>query len=347
MLHRVRSAVLRSSGARTRAESPADRLTGLLVPAGGWLPPAAEELQAWAPDGAEAPAGWPDDQPDRELDQTSADDPVGAAPPARSWSPVGRHASDGPPQRWRLAWRLDLGRSAVGALLLVAALAALLAGGVVLRGRPQEVVAPVVEATAVSAPAGGPGAEAGAGSTGAGSAGAGTGGAGPAVEATGVPLPGASTGSRPAAPGEVVVAVAGKVRTPGLVRLPAGSRVDDALRAAGGPVDPADVGLLNLARVLADGEQVLVGVEPPPGAAPPAGGAGGVTGAPAVAGALLDLNAASASDLDGLPGIGPVLAQRIVDWRTEHGRFASVDQLREVTGIGEAKYQDLVEKVVV
>ena len=110
---------------------------------------------------------------------------------------------------------------------------------------------------------------------------------------------------------------------------------------------PAAVGLLNLARVLVDGEQVLVGVEPPPGAAAPVEGSGGGPGAPAAGGGLLDLNAASASDLDGLPGIGPVLAQRIVDWRTEHGRFASVDQLREVTGIGEAKYQDLVEKVVV
>ena len=74
----------------------------------------------------------------------------------------------------------------------------------------------------------------------------------------------------------------------------------------------------------------------------PGASSGGVVG-----GGPLDLNAASASDLDGLPGIGPVLAQRIVDWRTENGRFASVDQLREVTGIGEAKYQDLVEKVVV
>jgi competence protein ComEA len=153
---------------------------------------------------------------------------------------------------------------------------------------------------------------------------------------------------RAAAPqGEVVVAVAGKVRVPGLVRLPAGSRVDDAVRAAGGPVDPAAIGLLNLARVLVDGEQVLVGVEPPPGSVP-AGGAGGApAGAGSAGGGLLDLNSATAAELDGLPGIGPVLAQRIVDWRTENGRFASVDQLREVTGIGEAKYQDLVAKVVV
>lgn len=155
----------------------------------------------------------------------------------------------------------------------------------------------------------------------------------PVVEAAGAPLPGAS-----ASAGEVVVAVAGKVRRPGLVRLPAGSRVDDAVRAAGGPTGGVDLGLLNLARRLVDGEQVLVGVEPP-AAAPSAGGG--------TAGGLLNLNSATASDLDGLPGIGPVLAQRIVDWRTDNGGFASVDQLREVTGIGEAKFQDLQAKVTV
>lgn len=193
--------------------------------------------------------------------------------------------------RWDSGWR-----GAV-ALVVVAAMAALLATGVVLRGRPQEVAVPV-------------------------------------LEDAGVKLPGVSAPSEPA--GEVVVSVGGKVRRPGLVRLPAGSRVDDAIRAAGGPSSGADVGLVNLARRLVDGEQVLVGVDPPPGAAP----AG-------VAGGLLDLNGATASDLDALPGIGPVLAQRIVDWRTRNGRFASVDQLREVPGIGEAKYQDLREKVTV
>ena len=70
-------------------------------------------------------------------------------------------------------------------------------------------------------------------------------------------------------------------------------------------------------------------------------------GSAAAGGGLLDLNTATAGDLDGLPGIGPVLAQRIVDWRTEHDRFGSVDQLREVTGIGEAKFEDLREKVTV
>jgi competence protein ComEA len=161
----------------------------------------------------------------------------------------------------------------------------------------------------------------------------------PQVEQGGVPLPGVSAEPEPS--GEVVVAVAGLVVTPGLVRLPAGSRVDDAVRAAGGVAPGADIGLLNLARTLVDGEQVLVGVDPPPGTAPGAPPAGGA------ASGLVDLNAATVGDFDALPGIGPVLAQRIVDWRTENGRFASVDQLREVTGIGESKYRDLEDKVTV
>jgi competence protein ComEA len=133
---------------------------------------------------------------------------------------------------------------------------------------------------------------------------------------------------------ELVVDVAGKVRRPGLVHLPAGARVDDALRAAGGVLPGVSTGFLNLARKVADGEQVLVGVN------------GQVQGA-ASAGGLLNLNTATSQDFDALPGIGPVLADRIVAWRTEHGRFASVDQLREVSGIGESKYQSLKSKVQV
>jgi competence protein ComEA len=129
---------------------------------------------------------------------------------------------------------------------------------------------------------------------------------------------------------ELVVDVAGRVRHPGLVRLPPGSRVDDAIRAAGGALPGAATDALNLAAKVQDGQQVLVG-------APPAAGH--------ASGDLLDLNAASAQDLDALPGIGPVLADRIVSWRTEHGRFGSVEQLREVSGIGESKFQSLRAKV--
>lgn len=127
----------------------------------------------------------------------------------------------------------------------------------------------------------------------------------------------------------LVVDVAGDVRHPGLVRLPAGSRVADALRAAGGVLPGASTGSLNLARRLVDGEQVVVGAGASAGVAPPS------------AGGLVDLNTATADQLDALPGIGPVLADRIVAWRTAHGPFASVDQLREVSGIGARKFASL------
>jgi competence protein ComEA len=149
--------------------------------------------------------------------------------------------------------------------------------------------------------------------------------------------PVAGSAAAPASGAQLVVDVEGKVRHPGLVRLPDGARVDDAIRAAGGLLPGVPTAGLNLAQKLSDGQQVLVGLD-----AGPASGAG--TTGPA-AGGLLDLNLASAEQLDGLPGIGPVLAQRIVDWRTEHGRFASVDQLREVSGIGESKYSTVKSKV--
>lgn len=141
----------------------------------------------------------------------------------------------------------------------------------------------------------------------------------------------------------VVVHVGGKVRRPGVVRLPAGSRVEDALRAAGGALPGVDSGVLNLARQLADGEQVLVGATA--GAVGAAAAAGASPGPAPGGGGVVDLNIATVADLDGLPGVGPVLAQRIVDYRSQHGPYASVDQLREVSGIGERKFEDLKARV--
>jgi competence protein ComEA len=185
----------------------------------------------------------------------------------------------------------DPGRRGALALAVVGVLAALIAGVVLLRGRPSE--QPLVVPQAAGS-----------------------------VSATGGP--------------QLVVDVEGKVRHPGLVRLPEGARVDDALRAAGGVLPGVSTAGLNLAQKVTDGQQVLVGITPVGGGAGPGG---------ASAGGLLDLNLATVDDLDGLPGIGPVLAQRIVDWRTEHGRFASVDQLQEVSGIGASKYSTLKSKV--
>lgn len=147
---------------------------------------------------------------------------------------------------------------------------------------------------------------------------------------------------------EVVVDVAGKVRRPGLVVLPAGARVADAIEAAGGARKGVDLQPLNLARVLVDGEQIIVG-------APAADGVVGTPTAPdgaAPAGAvgpggLVNLNAATQTDLEALPGIGPVTAAAILEWRTRHGGFTSVEDLLEVSGIGEVTLERLAPLVTV
>lgn len=151
------------------------------------------------------------------------------------------------------------------------------------------------------------------------------------------------------APTAVTVHVVGEVRRPGVVTLPAGSRVSTALDEAGGETGEADLTGVNLARPLVDGEQVHVprpGETPPAAAAPP--GAPAAPGAPAgEAGAPVNLNTADLTTLESLPGVGPVLAQRILDWRTEHGRFTAVEELGEVSGIGDKIYAQLEPKVAV
>ncbi|MFI6933029.1 helix-hairpin-helix domain-containing protein [Streptomyces sp. NPDC050287] len=144
---------------------------------------------------------------------------------------------------------------------------------------------------------------------------------------------------------EIVVDVSGKVREPGIHRLPAGSRVADALRAAGGVRPGTNTESLNRARFLVDGEQVIVGGPalpsvPGSGGGPAVGGATGSVAGAAPA-APVPLNTATVDQLDTLPGVGPVLAQHIIDYRTQHGGFRSVDELREVNGIGDRRFADL------
>lgn len=150
-----------------------------------------------------------------------------------------------------------------------------------------------------------------------------------------VPLP-----ASPAA-GSLVVHVAGTVVRPGIVTLTAGSRVADAIQAAGGALPEADLSGVNLARVLVDGEQVLVGL--PPAAGAPVATTPVPSGGPEAG--PLDLNSATLDQLQNLPGVGPVLAQRIVDWRTDNGRFTSVEELQEIDGIGEQRLEDLRSRV--
>ena len=142
---------------------------------------------------------------------------------------------------------------------------------------------------------------------------------------------------------EVAVHVAGRVRRPGLVRLPAGSRVHDAIRAAGGVTSGADLDAINLARRLTDGEQIRVpapgdpAVPPDPAAAP---------GGPAAPSAPLDLNTATLEQLDALPGVGEVTANRIIAYRSAHP-FTAVDELLEVPGIGQRRFEQLKDLVTV
>jgi competence protein ComEA len=145
--------------------------------------------------------------------------------------------------------------------------------------------------------------------------------------------PGAT--SAPAAGAAVVVDVVGAVRRPGLYRFRHGSRIADAVRRAGGPTRRAAVAQVNLAAPLADGEQVVVPVRGAVGAAAAGGASGGSATSP------LDLNTATLEQLDALPGIGPVTAQKILDYRAEHGAFSSLDELDAIPGIGPARIDQL------
>ncbi|MFH8836420.1 helix-hairpin-helix domain-containing protein [Streptomyces sp. NPDC017868] len=269
--------------------------------------------------------------------------PVPVRAPLPALAPEAREAPEAPERgsppgaRERLAaalrdrtpvWvqtRCGLEPRALAALAVVLLVAAGLAGAYFWTGRPEEVRAPeLVRAAAPMAAAPAP------------KAGPGEAGQGPVSPGPGAGAGAGAAGVFGASGARVVVDIGGKVRRPGVLTLPAGSRVADALRAAGGAEPGADLTGVNRARVLLDGEQVLVGLPGPPAGGPgPGGGGGGAPGVP------LSLNTATAEQLDGLPGVGPVLAQHIVDHRTEHGGFRSVGELREVDGIGERRFADL------
>ena len=223
-------------------------------------------------------------------------------PPEALPSGLGRHRAPGP------ALRLDPGRPGARALWFAAVVAVLGLLALTWSDRPRPT--PVAASSPVSSP--GEPADA-------------------STAAAGTPTPSAGT---------VVVSVVGRVARPGLVTLPEGSRVADAVEAAGGLLTGTDPSAVNLAAPLADGQQVAVGV---PGAGPPPGPAG----RPAVSGGPVDLNSAGVAELEALPGVGPVLAQRIVDHREQHGPFRAVDDLQDVAGIGPAIFDGLADAVTV
>ncbi|HYX85802.1 MAG TPA: helix-hairpin-helix domain-containing protein [Gaiellales bacterium] len=142
--------------------------------------------------------------------------------------------------------------------------------------------------------------------------------------------------------GRVVVDVVGAVRRPGLYRLEQGSRIADAVARAGGATRKADLAMINLAAPLADGEQVVVPKRGAPGASTAGTGGSSTPGVPA---GPVHLNTATLEQLDSLPGIGPVTAQKILDYRQEHGAFSSVDELDAVPGIGPARMDTLRDLV--
>ena len=226
------------------------------------------------------------------------------------------------------------------------------AGWTSVRSRPVAITAPV----AVTA---GP-ASAASSATSSSSAAAPPGGPAPAATA---PASGGASGS-PTLAAAVVVHVLGAVRRPGLVELTPPARVQDAVDAADGFRDDADAGDLNLAQLLADGQQVVIGTRREPdgevrggagggsaGGSGSAGAAGTATGGSAAAGGaggsegVVDLNAASQAELEELPGVGPVTATAILAWRQEHGRFSRAEELQEVDGIGPKTFAQLAPHV--
>lgn len=291
------------------------------------------------------PLAGVDDETDDELDDEVLLD-AGDEELADDWpddaqrtpGPVvrgGEPAEPSPVQRLR-----GLAQDHVAVIAVVCAVALVFAITQVLRAR-----ATTVEAPAPSVQAGSPG------------------GPGESPAASGAASGAASAAPSPESPAaQLRVHVIGAVHSPGVVTVPADARVSDALEAAGGLSPDADPGELNLAQSVCDGCQIVIGtVGAPrgelnqPGTAPgaPAGpgaaGTGGSAGAGGTgstgAGELIDLNTATSSQLEELPGIGPVLAERIVEWRGQHGRFARVEELQEVSGIGEKLYSRIKDHV--
>lgn len=286
----------------------------------------AERGGCWAGEAGQAPA--------RDVDEEDHGDVPAPGWLARSERLTWRDRYV--PERFR-GMRVDPGRRGVLTLAVVGLVAVAIAGGMVFRERPVAHPVPPVPAVRTTPPET------------------------VRAAATAGLTSAAATGAVPAAPptpadAELVVSVVGLVQRSGLVRLPAGARIADAITAAGGATTGADLNGLNLAQRLLDGDQVLVGSAPIAGEPPlgsttlgprPSTEPAPTSGAPATRATRVNLNTATESDLDSLPGVGPVTARAILAWRTTNGRFTAIDQLSEVEGIGPARLTRLRDLVMV
>ncbi len=329
-------------------DDEADRLIGgqpRLVPQEG---AAAGRGQDRLPDRGSGPVGWVpdwdggsvhpfgaagDEKPGwgEPVDEATVRGDVGPGRGGRRWQ------SWRPWTRWRERWvpgapgvRVDPGRRG-GALISTIAIAAVVVAALGFFRDDGTVVGPSTVAVVDGGSALSSAASSGASDTG------------------DVPPPAmsSSTAEIPLVAGEIVVAVTGSVRQPGVVTLPAGARVADAIAAAGGIVDGTDYTGLNLAAKLADGDSVVVGGN---GQGLTSGGGGGTatggaTDATSGTPGLVDLNGADRTALETLPGVGPVMAGNIMAWRDTNGGFDSVAQLQEITGIGPARFATLAPLV--
>jgi len=278
---------------------------------------------AWSPHGHTHIRALPDLEAEHaEADVHDATDP--SAPPPTTARMPGRHASRRTPVPWSLGvpdavrGRVALGPGQVAVVAGLAVVGLALTCWWLVRSAGHEVVAPTALTTPHAALA--------------------TPGSGDSRP--GGPGPGAGAPST-AAKAKVVVDVTGKVRRPGIAVLRQGARVVDALRAAGGARPGVDLGGLNLARVLSDGEQVVVGQ------ATVAGPVASASGSTSPVTGLVNINTADETTLESLPEVGPVTAQAIISWRSQHGGFSSVDQLLDVDGIGDATLAKLTPYVTI
>ena len=160
----------------------------------------------------------------------------------------------------------------------------------------------------------------------------------------------------PSAAADVVVYVCGAVKSPGVVRVPAGARVADALALAGGPVAKAELDGVNLAAKVVDGQQIMVperaatvaaGSSAGTGSSAASGSSAAAGGSAATPGAPININTATLEELDALSGVGPATAQKIIDFRTANGPFKTIDDIKNVSGIGDAKFAAMKDSITV